>query len=205
MKPVCLGKKSCRQQGIKPQTKLTLFGRWLCSKSGQGVEWGIRPLGRHCHQCPTCHPGQTHTCCQYWGPLVKSGSLFRAELLDGVVSMWTGRNRDARGDTLGWVRVAHSPIWKAIWTFRLFSLVSLACVCMKLIQSCATLIWCDPMCLCQVPLSMRFFTGVGCHALLQGIFPTQGLNPGLLHLLYWQVGCLPLVPPGKPLVSPDLV
>ena len=24
-------------------------------------------------------------------------------------------------------------------------------------------------------------TGVGCHALLQGIFPTQGSNPGLLH------------------------
>ena len=24
-------------------------------------------------------------------------------------------------------------------------------------------------------------TGVGSHALLQGIFPTQGLNPGLLH------------------------
>ena len=24
-------------------------------------------------------------------------------------------------------------------------------------------------------------TGVGCHALLQGIFPTQGLNPGFLH------------------------
>ena len=24
-------------------------------------------------------------------------------------------------------------------------------------------------------------TWVGCHALLQGIFPTQGLNPGLLH------------------------
>ena len=24
-------------------------------------------------------------------------------------------------------------------------------------------------------------TGVGCHALLQGIFPTQGLNPGLSH------------------------
>ena len=31
--------------------------------------------------------------------------------------------------------------------------------------------------------------GVGCHALLQGIFPTQGLNPGLLHcrrILYHQ-------------------
>ena len=24
-------------------------------------------------------------------------------------------------------------------------------------------------------------TGVGCHALLQGIFPAQGSNPGLLH------------------------
>ena len=24
-------------------------------------------------------------------------------------------------------------------------------------------------------------TGVSCHALLQGIFPTQGLNPGFLH------------------------
>ena len=24
-------------------------------------------------------------------------------------------------------------------------------------------------------------TGVGSHALLQGIFPTQGSNPGLLH------------------------
>ena len=24
-------------------------------------------------------------------------------------------------------------------------------------------------------------TGMGCHALLQGIFPTQGLNPGFLH------------------------
>ena len=41
-------------------------------------------------------------------------------------------------------------------------------------------------------------TGVDCHALLQGIFPTQGLNPRLLHLLHQQAGCLPLVPPGKP-------
>ena len=40
-------------------------------------------------------------------------------------------------------------------------------------------------------------TGVGCHALLQGIFPTQGSNPCLLCLLHWQVGSLPLAPPGK--------
>ena len=31
-------------------------------------------------------------------------------------------------------------------------------------------------------------TGVGCHALLQGIFPIQGLKPCLLCLLHWQVG-----------------
>ena len=37
-------------------------------------------------------------------------------------------------------------------------------------------------------------TGVGCHFLLQGIFPTQGLNPHLLlgrQILYTE-------PPGKP-------
>ena len=33
-------------------------------------------------------------------------------------------------------------------------------------------------------------TGVGCHVLLQGIFPTQGSNPHLLHLLPWQAGSL---------------
>ena len=35
--------------------------------------------------------------------------------------------------------------------------------------------------------------------LLQGIFPTQGSDPCLLHLLHWQEGSLQLVPPGKPL------
>ena len=41
--------------------------------------------------------------------------------------------------------------------------------------------------------------GLCCHFLLQGIFPTQGLNSGLLCLLHWQVGSLALAPPGKPL------
>ena len=35
-------------------------------------------------------------------------------------------------------------------------------------------------------------TGVGCHFPLQEIFPTQGSNLYLLHLLYWQVNSLPL-------------
>ena len=40
-------------------------------------------------------------------------------------------------------------------------------------------------------------TGVGCHFLLQGIFPTQGSNLCLLCLLCWQAGSLPLAPPTK--------
>ena len=39
---------------------------------------------------------------------------------------------------------------------------------------------------------------MGCHALLQGIFPIQGWNWHLLRLLHWQAGSLPLAPPGKP-------
>ena len=64
-------------------------------------------------------------------------------------------------------------------------------------QWCLTL--CDPM-ECSPPGSSVHGDssgkniGVSCHALLQGIFPTQGLNrsPEL------QVDSLPLEPPGKP-------
>ena len=40
--------------------------------------------------------------------------------------------------------------------------------------------------------------GVDCHSLPQGIFPTQGLNPGLLQL---QADSLPSEPLGKPQTS----
>ena len=46
-------------------------------------------------------------------------------------------------------------------------------------------------------------TRVGCYALLQGIFPTQGSNLCLLCLPHWQVGSLPLAPPGKSLYPLD--
>ena len=49
----------------------------------------------------------------------------------------------------------------------------------------------------QAPLSKGFSnqdTEVGCHFLLQGIFPIQGLNPGLLHC---RQTLLPSEPPGK--------
>ena len=64
-------------------------------------------------------------------------------------------------------------------------------------QLCHTL--CNPMDYSQPGFSVHGDspgknTGVGCHALLQGIFPTQGLNPGLRHcrwILYHE-------PPEKP-------
>ena len=44
-------------------------------------------------------------------------------------------------------------------------------------------------------------TGVGCRALLQGIFPTQGSNLPLLRLLHWQARSLPLAPLWEALIS----
>ena len=45
-------------------------------------------------------------------------------------------------------------------------------------------------------------TEVDCHALLQGISPTQGSNPHLLCLLHWQAAFLPPAPSGKPSTYP---
>ena len=59
-----------------------------------------------------------------------------------------------------------------------------ATMCCLVTQSCLTV--CKPMD-CSPPASSVHGdspskkTGVGCHALLQGIFPNQGLNPGLPH------------------------
>ena len=41
-------------------------------------------------------------------------------------------------------------------------------------------------------------SGAGCLFLLQGIFPTQGSNPYLLHLLHWLVSSLALSHLGSP-------
>lgn len=52
---------------------------------------------------------------------------------------------------------------------------------------------------CQAPLSMGFPMqehGVGCHFLLQLIFPTQGWK---LRFLHWQVDSLPLSHLGSPM------
>ena len=48
-------------------------------------------------------------------------------------------------------------------------------------------------------------TGVGCHALLQGIFPIQRSNLHLLYLLHWQEDSLQPVPSGNsPLIIKEM-
>ena len=86
-------------------------------------------------------------------------------------------------------------------TLKLFSY--LVCVYAKSPQLCPTLWLYGP----SLPGSSVHGdsagknTGVGCHALLQGIFQTQGSNPSLLCLLHWQMCSPPLAPPGKPSVT----
>ena len=59
-------------------------------------------------------------------------------------------------------------------------LPTLCIVKIKVVQSCPTL--CDPMDYIYSPWnSPGQNTGVGSLSLLQGIFPTQGSNPGLPH------------------------
>ena len=62
----------------------------------------------------------------------------------------------------------------------------------KVSQSC--LILCDPMDYTVHGILQAENTGVDCHALLQQIFPPQGLNPGLPHCRE----TLPAEPQGKP-------
>ena len=65
------------------------------------------------------------------------------------------------------------------------------CCCLAT-KSCLTLLWPHGLqptrLLCPRDFPVRY-TGVGCHFLLQEIFPTKGSKPSLLH---WQANLLPL-------------
>ena len=108
------------------------------------------------------------------------------------------------GDNLIFQHRLHVPLMSPIPRMLRFFLSTvriwvLNCAMLYLVtQSCPTL--CDPVD-CSLPGSSVHGdspgknTGVGCHALLQGIFPTQGSNPGLPHCR-WIL--LLSEPPGKP-------
>jgi len=97
--------------------------------------------------------------------------------LDGRESEWTPGVGDGQGGLAccdSWGRKESDTTERLIWSEG-FLTVGLVCLCAQLLQSCPTL--CNPMD-CILP---GFFvyrdssgnnTGMGCHALLQGTFPT---------------------------------
>ena len=103
-----------------------------------------------------------------------------------------------------WTSLVYLFIWCVLYYILCVCVCVCVCVCAQSLESYPNL--CD--CLdCSLP-------GSSVHGILQerilewvaipssrGIFLTQGLNPCLLCLLHWQLGSLPLVPPGKPILS----
>ena len=82
----------------------------------------------------------------------------------GYVYMYT--------DSLCWTAGANITFLKQLW------------VCAKSLQLCPTLhnlVDCSPPLFSIHEDSSGKITGVGSYSLLQGIFPAQGSNPGLLH------------------------
>ena len=120
---------------------------------------------------------------QYFGHLTWRADSLEKTLMLGKTE--GSERRGARGKRVGWHH----------------SLSGHSSLCAKLLQWCLTL-W-DPMGYIQLVScahggSPGKNTGVDCHALLQGIFPTQGSNLHLSCLPHRQQGSLPLVPRGKP-------
>ena len=100
--------------------------------------------------------------------------------------IWTKLNSQKRRNTARSVSVER-PLGHSGLSTQGGGLHTALCVCLcvcLIAQSCLTL--CDPLD-CSPPGSSvcRNLPGknieVGCHAFLQGIFPTQGSNPDLLH------------------------
>ena len=93
-------------------------------------------------------------------------------------------------------------------TFALMSLIPpkicyTVCLVTKSCSTPCSLMDCRPtrlLCLWNFP-GKKFPTRVGCHFLLQGIFPTLRWNPCLLCLLHWQADCLPTELPRFPEVE----
>ena len=111
-------------------------------------------------------------------------------------SMW-----DLSSTTRDWTHTPCTGKWSLYWTVGEILFWLLACTRAKLLQSCLTL--CDPLD-CSLPgssvheiLQARILEWVAMPSLRGSSWP-QGSNSHLLYLLHWQVGSLPLVPPGKP-------
>ena len=135
--------------------------------------------------------------------------IFQTKILDWVATFFSRVSSWLRDRT--WVfwtgrRILyHWATGKAQYDYLCVCVCVCVCVCAcahthnKSLQLCPTL--CDPVDRSPTDSFIQGIfqnTGVGCYGLLQGIFPTQGLNMCLLYLLHWEAGCLPLAPLRKP-------
>ena len=108
-------------------------------------------------------------------PLAQGLQLFNSQPL----SVFSGRNQNNKNQHQSIPAIQGS--FGNAFCLPLFSCCAVLCL---VAQSCPTL--CYPMD-CSPPGSSvqgdspGKNTGMGCYTLLQGIFPTQGLDPGLLH------------------------
>ena len=88
-------------------------------------------------------------------------------------------------------RVAKSRTRLSNWTELNWMCKSTESLCCTMVNVCMVNRFCCVQLFATLWITARQFfspwdspgknTGVGCHALLQGTFPTQGLNPGLPH------------------------
>ena len=92
-------------------------------------------------------------------------------------------------------------LWEPLFSqFPVFAVIKImyGCCCCLLAKSCPTLLRLHGLQPPRLPCPWDFpakNTGVGCHFVLQGIFPIQGLSTYFLH---WQVNSLPLSHQGSP-------
>ena len=130
----------------------------------------------------------------YWSrnwPPIHGG---QGEEREAAISHWEGASLTSKG-----THTQRGLSWLAVRQVDLNSHLSV--YTQSLSPVCSVTSWTVA---CQAPLSMEIpskNTGVGCHFILRGIFLTHGLNLHLLHLLHWLVDSLPLVPPGKPILT----
>ena len=88
-----------------------------------------------------------------------------------------------------------------IVSFAVHKILSL--IMCSVTQSCLALcnpLDCSPQGFSVHGISQTIILGVGCHFLLQGIFPAQGSNGNLLCLQPWQADSFPLCNLGSPII-----
>ena len=135
--------------------------------------------------------------------------ILQARILDWVAISFSRRSSRPRDWTLvsciSWTGSGFFTTWATtethvciyvisiyLYKYNVFVCIYVVCVVTKLCP-----ILCNPID-CSLPRLLCLWdfpgknTGVGCHFLLQGIFPARALNPCLLCLLHWQADSLPL-------------